>query len=200
MFGDRFDKEKIKISDIASAIIGLTYKPENVSNTGTIILRSGNIQNNELQIQNDIVRVENIKIPENKFIKENDILMCSRNGSARLVGKSCLISNLKEPISFGAFMTVIRTEYPYFLQGFFCSDYFKKQLTGVSTTSVNQITTGMLNNYSVIRPTQEEENQFADFVKHIDKLKFRETITKLKNLCYNIFNIIQFKNLSEVKK
>ena len=29
MFGDRFDKEKIKISDIASAIIGLTYKPEN---------------------------------------------------------------------------------------------------------------------------------------------------------------------------
>ena len=179
MFGDRFDKEKIKISDIASATIGLTYKPENVSNTGTIILRSGNIQNNELQIQNDIVRVENIKIPENKFIKENDILMCSRNGSARLVGKSCLISNLKEPISFGAFMTVIRTEYPYFLQGFFCSDYFKKQLTGVSTTSVNQITTCMLNNYSVIRPTQEEENQFADFVKHIDKLKYNDVLMEV---------------------
>ena len=46
----------------------------------------------------------------------------------------------------------------------------------------------------------ELQNQFADFVKHIDKLKFRETITKLKNLCYNIFNIIQSKNLSEVKK
>ena len=185
MFGDKFDKEQIKISEIANAIIGLTYKPENVSNNGTIILRSGNIQNNELQIQTDIVRVDNIKIPENKYLKENDILMCSRNGSAKLVGKSCLINNLKEQMSFGAFMTVIRTEYPYFLQSFFCSEYFKKQLTGVSTTSVNQITTGMLNNYLVIKPTKDEENKFADFVKHIDKLKFtiKQSIEKLE-LCY----------------
>ena len=55
-------------------------------------------------------------------------------------------------------------------------------------------------NFKVEKPPIELQNQFADFVKHIDKLKFRETITKLKNLCYNIFNIIQSKNLSEVKK
>ena len=44
-------------------------------------------------------------------------------------------------------------------------------------------------------PPKELQNKFAEIVKHIDKLKFRETITKLKNLCYNIFNIIQSKKL-----
>ena len=199
MFGDRFNGEKIKLSEISNAIIGLTYKPENISDQGTIVLRSGNIQNNELQIKTDVVRVDNIKIPDNKYIQENDILMCSRNGSARLVGKSCLINNIQEKMSFGAFMTVIRTPYPYFLQSFFCSEYFKNQLTSVATTSVNQITTGMLNNYLVIKPTNEEENQFADFVKHIDKLKFCKIITNLKNICYNVFDYKYINFQREVK-
>ena len=165
-------KNQCKIKDIATETIGLTYKPANVSTNGTIVLRSGNIQNNELYLEDDIVRVSNIAINDSKYIHINDILMCSRNGSARLVGKSCLIKNIKEPLSFGAFMTVIRTQYPYFLQAYFCSDYFKQQLTGTKTASVNQITTKMLNDYSVIEPTKEEEKTFSEFVKQIDKSKF----------------------------
>ena len=69
-----------------------------------------------------------------------------------------------------------------------------------SSSGQPKITQEPLKNYDYILPPIELQNQFADFVKHIDKLKFRETITKLKNLCYNIFNIIQSKNLSEVKK
>ena len=172
MFGDRFSYNKIKLSKICTPIIGLTYKPENVSDDGTIVLRSGNVQNNELQIIDDVIRVTNVKIPENKFIQNNDILMCSRNGSAKLVGKSCLIKQSLETMTFGAFMMVIRSKYPYFLQSFFCSEYFKDQLTGTATASVNQITTKMLNNYEVIEPTINEENEFSNFVKQVDKLKF----------------------------
>ena len=171
MFGKKMENDEVMLSDIAEFVIGLTYKPENVSKNGTIVLRSGNILNNSLQLNNDVVRVSNVSIPKNKYIKNNDILMCSRNGSARLVGKSCLISDVKEDMSFGAFMTVIRSEYPYFLQSFFSSQYFTRQLTSVATTSVNQITTYMLNGYKTIKPTDDEENSFATFVKHIDKLK-----------------------------
>lgn len=172
MFGDRLINLNKKMSSIATPVIGLTYKPSNVTKDGTIVLRSGNIQNNELQLEEDIVRVSNINISEQKWIKDKDILMCSRNGSARLVGKSCLIRHPKEQMSFGAFMTVVRTKYPYFLQGFFTSDYFKNQLTGVGTASVNQITSGMLNNYDVIEPTEVEEKEFESYVKQIDKSKF----------------------------
>lgn len=172
MFGEKFEGEKIKLSKISNPIIGLTYRPDNVCDDGTIVLRSGNIQNNELQIVDDVIRVTGVKINDNKYIQDKDILMCSRNGSARLVGKSCLIRNPQEKMTFGAFMTVIRTNYPYFLQSFFTSQYFKEQLTGVATTSVNQITSTMLNNYEVIEPSIEEEIEFASFVELIDKSKF----------------------------
>lgn len=172
MFGDRFADGRIKLSEIATPLIGLTYKPENVSSSGTVVLRSGNIQNQTLQTQEDIVKVSNVKIADEKYIRDKDILMCSRNGSARLVGKSCLIRNPAERMTFGAFMTVIRTDYPYFMQGFFSSDFFKGQLTGTQTASVNQITSKMLNGYEVIRPSYEEEKEFASFVELIDKSRF----------------------------
>ena len=162
MFGNRLINLNKKMSSIATPIIGLTYKPANVTKDGKIVLRSGNIQNNELQLEEDIVRVSNIKIPEQKLIRDKDILMCSRNGSARLVGKSCLIRHPEEKMSFGAFMTVVRTKYPYFLQAFFASDYFKSQLTGVGTSSVNQITSGMLNNYDAIEPTEAEDRNISE--------------------------------------
>jgi len=186
MFGHYFEDSRyfVKVGDIATATIGLTYKPDNVTDEGIIVLRSGNIQNAELCLSDDIVRVSNIKIKEDKFVRENDILMCSRNGSARLVGKCCLIPKLNEQMSYGAFMTVIRSKYPYFLNGFFNSTYFLQQLTGTQTASVNQITTGMLNGYTVIKPRETEENQFAEFVKLIDKSKFivQEQIKDLQEL------------------
>ena len=186
MFGHYFEDSRyfVKVGDIATATIGLTYKPDNVTDEGIIVLRSGNIQNAELCLSDDIVRVSNIKIKEDKFVRENDILMCSRNGSARLVGKCCLIPKLNEQMSYGAFMTVIRSKYPYFLNGFFNSTYFLQQLTGTQTASVNQITTGMLNGYTVIKPRETEENQFAEFVKLIDKSKF---VCHSKNFLCDIF-------------
>ncbi|MDO4472027.1 MAG: restriction endonuclease subunit S [Bacillota bacterium] len=171
MFGKQFTGPKIRICDIAKPYIGLTYKPENVSDEGTIVLRSGNIQNQSLQTKKDVVRVLGVKIADDKYIRDKDILMCARNGSARLVGKSCLIRNPEEKMAFGAFMSVVRTDYPYFLQGFFSSHYFKTQLTTVGTTSVNQITSKMLNNYEVIQPTLEQENDFAMFCEQVDKSK-----------------------------
>ena len=174
MFGeDLYDtSKKCKVSDVCTALIGLTYKPANVTESGTIVLRSGNIQNQELYLKDDIVRVSDITIKDEKYIKDKDILMCSRNGSARLVGKSCLIRNPEEKMSFGAFMTVIRTDYPYFMQSFFSSDFFKKQLVGVKTASVNQITTSMLYGYETIKISDDKETSFASFVQQIDKSKF----------------------------
>lgn len=187
MFGDYFDNENIlcKLQDICTATIGLTYKPTNVVPNGITVLRSGNIQNNELYLIDDIVQVDNIKINDDKFIRPYDILMCSRNGSSHLVGKSCLITETKERMTFGAFMTVIRSNYPYFTQGFFLSDFFKRQLTGTQTTSVNQITTKMLYNYHTIKPTEEEENRFASFIQQLDKSKFRA------KKCLKLFSYIR---------
>jgi type I restriction enzyme S subunit len=67
-------------------IIGLSYKPENQvdENEGVLVLRSSNVQNG-LPSFNDNVYVD-CKIPEKLRTQEGDILICSRNGSRRLIG------------------------------------------------------------------------------------------------------------------
>ena len=112
-FGDPSINPKIfplcALSDICDAIsIGITYKPEMVAEDGTIVLRSSNIQDSKF-VLDDIVRVQ-MQLKESQYVQKNDILMCSRNGSARLVGKVCLIPEFNEKMSWGAFMTIIRSK------------------------------------------------------------------------------------------
>lgn len=177
MFGNKINSSNYfcKFGDISDSIIGLTYSPDNIvkeGNKGTIVLRSGNIQNGSLQIVNDVVRVTNIKINDNKFVRNNDILMCSRNGSSRLVGKTCLITNPIGQMSFGAFMTIIRTPYPYIVNTYMNLPYFREQLIKTQTASVNQITNGMLKDLQIFKPTELDESLFKIFVEQVDKLKF----------------------------
>ena len=70
--------------------------------------------------------------------------MCSRNGSAKLVGKVALINNLQEPMSFGAFMMIIRSNYYPYLQTYFQMDAFRRQIKTGATTTINQITGNMM--------------------------------------------------------
>lgn len=157
------------LSEIAEYWNGLTYKPEDVADSGTIVLRSSNIQNAQLDFE-DIVRV-NCKIGDKKFVQKNDILMCSRNGSARLVGKVALIQGLDEPMSFGAFMMIIRSQYYPFLLTFFQTSAFREQIATGATTTINQITGNMLNKVVLPVPDIETMNEFAAFCKQTDKSK-----------------------------
>ena len=130
MFGDPVTNEKgwpiVNLNVISESFIGLTYKPEEVSDKGIIVLRSGNIQNNILDFR-DTIRVDKV-IRDKLLVQRNDILMCSRNGSHHLVGKTTLIDKTDEPMSFGAFMTIIRSKYYRYLLAYFRTDAFRRQI------------------------------------------------------------------------
>ena len=164
---------KTKLGSLGDIFIGLTYKPEDVSEQGVIVLRSGNIQDGNL-VFDDIVRVSK-DVSDRFFVKENDILMCSRNGSARLVGKSVLITHLNEQMSLGAFMTIIRTPYNSYLKHFFDSEAFRRQLGSSATSTINQITKNMLDNIEVDLP---EKNDMDSIVCILDKIN--QIISKQK--------------------
>ena len=182
-FGDPISNPKgwkVKpLSDVANYFIGLTYKPADVAESGIMVLRSGNIQNGQLDF-NDNIRV-NIDVREQMIVHENDILMCSRNGSAALVGKVALIPALPEKVSFGAFMTVIRSQYYYYLLTYFRLDAFRKQIATSKTATINQITKAMLDKVIVPIPPVDLQEQFATFVRQSDKSKFEleQTLSEL---------------------
>ena len=183
MFGDPRENSNnypiVALPDIAEYYNGLTYKPENVANEGTIVLRSSNIQKNQLDF-NDVVRVDSA-IRERLYVKENDILMCSRNGSAKLVGKVALIKNIEEPMTFGAFMMIIRSCYYSYLMTYFQLDAFRDQIKTGATTTINQITGKMLDCVKLPLPNKDDVEMFAEFVKQTDKLKYDGI--KIINLC-----------------
>ena len=170
------------VSKIAEYWNGLTYKPEDVSGNGTVVLRSSNIQNMQLDFA-DTVRVS-CKIGEKKYVQDNDILMCSRNGSAKLVGKVALIHNLQEPMSFGAFMMIIRSSYYPYLMTYFQLPAFRSQIKTGAATTINQITVKMMDKIMMPIPDMNTVNKFADFVKQVDKSKIavQKSLEETQNL------------------
>ena len=157
------------LKNISTYFIGLTYKPENISDHGTIVLRSGNIQNSQIDF-NDVVRVD-MNIKNKLFVQKNDILMCSRNGSAKLVGKVALITELPEPMTFGTFMTIIRSPHHWYLWAFFQTPEFRQQISNGKTMSINQITTRMLDKVMVPLPNASDTEIFEEYAQSMCKTK-----------------------------
>ncbi|MBI9048653.1 MAG: hypothetical protein JEZ00_04500 [Anaerolineaceae bacterium] len=92
------------LGEIGESIIGLTYSPKNVHYDGILVLRSSNVQEEQLRFEDNVfVQME---IPGKLFVKSRDILICVRNGSRELIGKCAQINKQAEGMVFGAFMTV----------------------------------------------------------------------------------------------
>lgn len=169
-----------KLGEVAEYFNGLTYSPKDVSDNGTIVLRSSNIQNDELDFS-DIVRV-NVDIKEKLFLKEGDILMCSRNGSQRLVGKTAPIMNLPEPMTFGTFMMIIRSEFSPYLLWFFKTDEFKKQISGGENTMINQVTRYMLDEIKIPLPPLPEQQRIVSILDEAFAVIERSRNAAIQNL------------------
>ena len=180
-------KKTVKLGTMGDIFIGLTYHPDDVSSEGTIVLRSSNIQDGRLDFS-DVVRVK-CSIRDNLFVKQNDILMCSRNGSAKLVGKCALLPRMDEKMTFGAFMTIIRTEHNEYLLHFFNSNAFRNQLGSAATTTINQITRKMLDDICVPLYDNEKEHHITSKFNKIDALihKKQQQLSKLDELVKSRF-------------
>jgi len=151
--------EWCNLSMIGSTNIGLTYRPTDITLNGVIVLRSCNVVNDQVDL-NDLVRVDTT-IRENQFAQENDILICARNGSRALVGKCALIPPLEEPMSFGAFMAIYRTEYYPYIVHYLRSAFFRSVFDDGNSTTINQLTQDMLKRAVVPFPPLAEQSRIV---------------------------------------
>lgn len=158
-----------KLKDLGNSVIGLTYSPDDLVDgcNGTLVLRSSNIRNNRIVFDDN--KYVNKDIQEKLIVKENDILICSRNGSKELIGKCALIDKKAEGSSFGAFMTVYRSKYNKYLFNVFTSYMFKRQIYNNLGATINQITTDNLNNFKIIVPTIKEQEKIASILSTVDE-------------------------------
>ncbi|QQV65312.1 type I restriction enzyme, S subunit [Acinetobacter junii] len=153
-----------RIKFLGDIVLGLTYSPEDVTTgeSGTLVLRSSNVQNGVLTL-GDNVYVEKV-IPKKMVTTDQDILICSRNGSRALIGKCALIEGEGVGQAFGAFMTVLRSPYRKYLYYVLSSDLFKFQIGSFLTSTINQLTTYALGNFEIAFPPLEEQKVITDYL------------------------------------
>ena len=158
----------VYLSEVADFLQGLTYNPSDVSVSGYLVLRSSNIQNGMLSFD-DCVYVDK-KVDESLQVKCDDVIMCVRNGSKNLVGKTALIPPNMPMTTWGAFMMIIRSKlndtyiFHYLNSQMFFSQVFKD--TGTAT--INQITKGILNECRLPLPPETERKQISKMLSSFD--------------------------------
>lgn len=166
----------VKLGDIASSNIGLTYRPTDITLDGIPVYRSNNIKNGVIDTS-DIVRV-NTKILNKQFLNEGDLLICARNGSRNLVGKNAIIEKLIEPTSFGAFMAVCRSEYNHWIRILLNTEYFDRYLDNSNSATINQLTQNMLLSFHIPFPPLNEQHRIV--------AKIEELFAQLDNIASSL--------------
>jgi type I restriction enzyme S subunit len=160
------DWEVKKLGEIGECIIGLTYSPDNVRDSGKLVLRSSNIQGSVLRFDNNVF--VDIQVPEKLIVKKNDILICVRNGSRDLIGKCALIGGKAIGETFGAFMSVFRSPFNEFVFIVFQSSLIKKQIDEHLGATINQITNKSLNSFEIPFPPKQEQTHIATILSDMD--------------------------------
>jgi type I restriction enzyme S subunit len=155
-----------KLKYLGKSLIGLTYSPEEiVFEDGTLVLRASNIQNSTLSLGRDDDVSVVTKIPNELMVVEDDILICSRNGSKALIGKAAIIGS-DVNATFGAFMTVFRSRFNRFIIWVLHSSMFSSLCSGYVTSTINQLTQDDLNNIAIPLPP---DNELKEITKHLEK-------------------------------
>ena len=145
--------EWVRLGNIGETNIGLTYKPSDVTSDGVPVLRLNNIQNGQIDYS-ELLYVS-CAVPERAYAHKGDILICARNGSRALVGKSAIVD--ADGMAFGAFMAIYRSSCNPYIQLFINSYLFRGQLEGATTTTINQVTQEMLKRQLCPLPPIQEQ-------------------------------------------
>ena len=159
--------EEKKLGDYGKLINGLTYSPNNIVENGLLVLRSSNIQNGQLSFLDNVY--VDLEVEDEYLTRKNDILICVRNGSKRLIGKNVLINQKLTKTTHGAFMTVFRGDYNQFISHWFQTSIFYKNVHKNLGATINSINGSDLKKFKVIFPKSKPEQQkIASFLTTID--------------------------------
>ena len=170
--------EEKKLGEIGDIITGLTYNPNDINLNGVLVLRSSNIKDSILSFE------DNVFVETNNYnpVRENDILICVRNGSKSLIGKNTLIKKENEGLAFGAFMVVYRSPMNLFIFQLFATEKYYKIINENLGATINSINNSDLRKFEFQFPSLPEQTKIANFLTSVDEkltqLKKKKTLLK----------------------
>ena len=199
MFGDPVKNFKgwdiIKLKEITLlANNGLSRRGFN--DDGNIVLRLVELQDGYIDYSNPN-KIKLTESEENRYLlNDGDFLFARVNGNPDYVGRCAYFKDIGEPVYHNDHIIRVRLNNEVvnndYLSTILNSSYGKLQIKDKLKTSAGQYTINQ-NGISEIKipiPPMELQNQFADFVNQVDKLKF-EMVKSLKELEENFNSLMQ---------
>ena len=162
------DWEQRKLPEFVTFFNGLTYTPDDVEETGTLVLRSSNVKNGEI-VDADNVYV-NDKVVTSENVQEGDIIVVVRNGSRALIGKHAQIKAPMPNTVIGAFMSGIRSEHSSFVNALLDTSAFENEIAKNMGATINQITGYMFSKMEFMIPSGEEQQKIGEYFQSFDDL------------------------------
>lgn len=162
------DWEQRKLEKMVNFFSGLTYHPHDVRNNGCFVIRSSNIQNNQIVSADDVfVNRSIVNVPN---VEQGDIIVVVRNGSRKLIGKHARVLSKMSNTVIGAFMTVLRSDDNSYINALLDSDQFQKEIYKNLGSTINQITTGEFKKMNFMVAKESENKKIGKFFKLVDNL------------------------------
>ena len=162
------DWEQRKLPEFVTFFNGLTYTPDDVEETGTLVLRSSNVKNGEI-VDADNVYV-NDKVVTSENVQEGDIIVVVRNGSRALIGKHAQIKASMPNTVIGAFMSGMRSEHSSFVNALLDTSAFENEIAKNMGATINQITGYMFSKMEFMIPSGEEQQKIGEYFQGLDHL------------------------------
>jgi len=165
--------KKDELGNLGELVSGLTYSPEDIREKGLLVLRSSNVQNGEICLEDNVYVTPEIKGAN--FSKPNDILICVRNGSKSLIGKNALIPEGMPLCTHGAFMTVFRSQFAEFVFQLFQTSAYQSQVDADLGATTNSINGSHFIRYKFYIPLPQEQQKISDCLSSLDDRITAET-------------------------
>lgn len=170
-FWNEGEWEEIKLKQLGSFFRGLTYGADDTDSKGLLVLRSGNIQNDSLIFDKDLVFVKK-DCPEELRLLSGDIVICMSNGSKVLVGKNAEYKGeYKKHLTVGAFCSIMRPQNKftkYLLQ----TDKYQSFIAiSIGGGNINNLKNSDLEGYECPAPKNPlEQQKIASCISTLDEV------------------------------
>ena len=178
-FQDAPEWEETTLGELGTLILGLTYSPSDVRDNGLLVLRSPNVKDGVIVLDDCVYVTTDVK--RANLSKPNDILICVRNGSTALIGKNAIIPEDMPLCTHGAFMTVFRAKTPKFAYQLLQTKAYLSQVAAGLGARINSINNSQLINYRFFVPPLPEQQKIADCLSSLDE-QIAEQSQKLEAL------------------
>ena len=189
MFGDPLSNNLFELQELNTVcdVRDGTHDSPKYHDIGYPLITSKNIIDGGISFEdvNLISKEDYDKINQRSFVDNGDILM----PMIGTIGNPVIVDKIRDfaikNVALIKFYKDSKID-NHFLYYLMKSDSFNHYLKDKNKGGTQKfVSLGIIRKIKIITPPIELQNQFADFVKHIDKLKFtiKQSIEKL-NLCY----------------